>query len=173
MTRIPGWPDELHSEHEQVKRIQSALGMRPEYMRRRKDGSYSIRGSGSTSYKVTLDSCTCPDFERRRKPCKHMYYLASKQGLLDDLPALKDPGDRSFRPADELERLRGLYESGDLDPALYVKLGDALLEVIAPKSVRRPRKTAKKENVAKISVQLNVEEIIAAIEQEDKEKGRI
>lgn len=32
-------------------------------------------------YLVTLESCTCEDFHRRGKPCKHMYKLASRLGL--------------------------------------------------------------------------------------------
>jgi len=43
--------------------------------------TYAIRGSRDAPYAVTLDSCTCPDFEERRLPCKHIYQLAvfSKQ----------------------------------------------------------------------------------------------
>lgn len=33
-------------------------------------------------YEVTLDSCTCPHFQHRREPCKHMYRLAMELGLL-------------------------------------------------------------------------------------------
>ena len=37
---------------------------------------------GSKSYKTTLLSCTCPDFKKRRIPCKHMYKLAGDLGLV-------------------------------------------------------------------------------------------
>lgn len=30
---------------------------------------------GTSFYSVTLTSCTCPDFVKRHKPCKHMYKL--------------------------------------------------------------------------------------------------
>ncbi len=42
----------------------------------------SFLGSGSTLYKVTIDSCTCRDFLTRDLPCKHIYrlrYEVSKQ----------------------------------------------------------------------------------------------
>ena len=33
------------------------------------------------NYTVTLENCTCPDFERRQRPCKHMYRLAMELGI--------------------------------------------------------------------------------------------
>ena len=41
-----------------------------------------IKGKEPQPYEVTLDSCTCKDFERTRHPCKHMYRLALELGLL-------------------------------------------------------------------------------------------
>jgi len=35
------------------------------------------------SYTVTLNSCTCPDYNKRKRPCKHMYRLAMAIGLID------------------------------------------------------------------------------------------
>lgn len=35
----------------------------------------TVHGTGGR-YMTSLASCTCPDFQRRRKPCKHMYRLA-------------------------------------------------------------------------------------------------
>lgn len=32
-------------------------------------------------YRTTLHSCTCPDFKKRKLPCKHMYYLADQRNL--------------------------------------------------------------------------------------------
>lgn len=34
------------------------------------------------NYRVTLNDCTCPDFRFRRKPCKHMVYLAYCAGVI-------------------------------------------------------------------------------------------
>lgn len=41
-----------------------------------------IIGSTGQQYKVSLSSCTCPDFQHRHHPCKHMYRLAIELGLL-------------------------------------------------------------------------------------------
>lgn len=39
--------------------------------------------SGATDgkYRTTLHRCSCPDFKKRKVPCKHMYYLAAKCGV--------------------------------------------------------------------------------------------
>lgn len=49
------------------------------------DISCTVAGVSGKEYRVTLDSCTCPDFTFRRKPCKHMYRLAIECGLLNNL----------------------------------------------------------------------------------------
>lgn len=41
-----------------------------------------IHGSTDDIYYVTPRNCTCADFERRKKPCKHMYYLDNR--LIED-----------------------------------------------------------------------------------------
>lgn len=41
-----------------------------------------IHGSTDDIYYVTPRNCTCADFERREKPCKHMYYLNDR--LIED-----------------------------------------------------------------------------------------
>lgn len=37
-------------------------------------------GTGETEYTVTENSCECEDFRKRKKPCKHMLFLAIKTG---------------------------------------------------------------------------------------------
>lgn len=44
--------------------------------------STQMRGSSGKNYTVTLDSCTCIDFQTRHIPCKHMLKLALEVGLL-------------------------------------------------------------------------------------------
>lgn len=38
----------------------------------------TFAGSEGGQYHTTLSGCTCPDFQKRKVPCKHMYYLAIK-----------------------------------------------------------------------------------------------
>lgn len=40
-------------------------------------------GSDSGKYFTTLKKCTCPDFQKRGVPCKHMFYLADELELLN------------------------------------------------------------------------------------------
>lgn len=46
---------------------------------------FEIRGASGAVYHTTLNDCTCPDFQRRHQPCKHMYRIALELGLLSDL----------------------------------------------------------------------------------------
>ena len=46
---------------------------------------FEIRGASSAVYRTTLNDCTCPDFQHRHQPCKHMYRIALELGLLSDL----------------------------------------------------------------------------------------
>lgn len=40
-------------------------------------------GSGKDPYQTSLASCTCNDFVRRKKPCKHVFRLAMELGIID------------------------------------------------------------------------------------------
>jgi hypothetical protein len=42
-------------------------------------------GGTGKKYRTTLVSCSCPDFKKRRVPCKHMYLLANRLNC-DNLP---------------------------------------------------------------------------------------
>ena len=40
-------------------------------------------GSGKEPYQTSLASCTCNDFVKRKKPCKHVFRLAMELGIID------------------------------------------------------------------------------------------
>ena len=42
-----------------------------------------VKGNRGGEYTTSLVMCSCPDFAKRRKPCKHMYFLAHHMGLFD------------------------------------------------------------------------------------------
>lgn len=46
-------------------------------------GFAKISGSKGSEYLTSLDFCSCPDFEKRSKPCKHIYFLAIQMGYSD------------------------------------------------------------------------------------------
>lgn len=49
-----------------------------------KTGVATISGSTGNTYTTTLDYCSCEDFQKRSKPCKHIYFLATQMGFTDD-----------------------------------------------------------------------------------------
>ena len=95
--------EELHNELEQQKRQERSSEVEINWMPViGKDGqpvlnekskkprrNYMINGRLKTcrigDYLVTLESCTCKDYERRRLPCKHMYRLAQKLRLFTSI----------------------------------------------------------------------------------------
>lgn len=46
----------------------------------------SVTGQSGKTYRTSLYSCTCKDFQARKIPCKHMIFLASELGLLSPYP---------------------------------------------------------------------------------------
>jgi len=71
------WDNLIHKDIEQVKRIEKAK--KPDVSPSAVDYNNKcaeFKGSGKEPYYVSLDSCTCGDYMRRRLPCKHIYRLA-------------------------------------------------------------------------------------------------
>ena len=78
------WDESIHMPEEQRKRILSAEKATTTPLSVDKESLTGVfPGSGKSPYKTTLESCTCGDFIRRKLPCKHMYYLANKMGLIN------------------------------------------------------------------------------------------
>lgn len=75
------WGDAIHTAPDQVKRIASAKKAATSPSSIDKENKSGVfEGSGKEPYHVTLESCTCGDFKRRKLPCKHMYRLAMELG---------------------------------------------------------------------------------------------
>lgn len=67
----------LHEGYDQLQRQQRALDLKMTSVNRdKKTGTIK-------DYFVSLDKCTCVDFQKRRKPCKHIYRLAFELGIFD------------------------------------------------------------------------------------------
>lgn len=126
---IGNWPEQIHSDFEQVKRIESGKKLKKDILSidmNKKE--ITIQGSSETPYTATLYECTCADFAIRQSPCKHMYCLAFELGLLNDLPVHKKKAS-SFQPSNEIEKFRQLYESGEISADAYVKICTALSKI--------------------------------------------
>ncbi len=65
----------FHSDTDQLKRQKSALSLKMDSV----DSDLKI--GSIKNYSVSLENCSCADFARRHKPCKHMYRLAMDLGI--------------------------------------------------------------------------------------------
>ncbi|MGI6252096.1 MAG: SWIM zinc finger family protein [Aminivibrio sp.] len=70
-----------HSSSDQITRQKRAYGCYI-FSIDKTAGEGKMTGSGRI-YTVTLSSCTCFDFQKRYRPCKHMYRLAMEMGLME------------------------------------------------------------------------------------------
>lgn len=76
------WDEHIHQLPEQQDRIIRARSAATTPDSVDKDAQTAVYKGGR--YHVTLNSCTCVDFSRTRRPCKHIYRLAMELGLLED-----------------------------------------------------------------------------------------
>lgn len=79
------WDPKVHAGQAQLERFEKAAHQPMAILSYNSEsGVAEIRGSGSDSYMTSLDECTCPDFDKRSKPCKHIYFLALQMGYTSD-----------------------------------------------------------------------------------------
>lgn len=124
---IGKWPDELHLDFEQVKRIQSAKELKKSIISLdTATGTVKIQGSEAEPYKATLKECGCADFMRRQLPCKHIYALAIEMGILEDSEIKKSKKEAQQEFKSDLEKYRQLYKEGKLTADSYVKISSVL-----------------------------------------------
>lgn len=123
------WDESIHNDLEQLKRIASANSLKPAQVQVNKEKqSAIIQGSGSTPYEITLNACTCFDFESRQLPCKHMYRLALELGLLSELPVLNKQASKSFtkKVQSDIDHYFDLYQAGAISLDKFIKIATAL-----------------------------------------------
>lgn len=74
----------LDKDIEQIKRYEKAVISNIKIISIDKDNSTAkFEGSSGEIYNTTLSNCTCVDFFRRKRPCKHMYKLAIELGAIN------------------------------------------------------------------------------------------
>jgi hypothetical protein len=125
--KLGNWSEDIHKDVEQVKRIDSAMGISPA------DVTVDTKNEtavivGSFPYEVSLVHCTCEDFSRRNLPCKHIYRLASELGYLTGLPQPNRKAAKAFKESipSEIKRFEALYEAGAISGKKYVAIVKAL-----------------------------------------------
>lgn len=127
-TTFGGWPESIHDDFEQVKRMISASKLKDADITLSDDGeSALVKGSGAEPYEVTLEECTCTDFAFRYAPCKHMYKFAMMKGLMGEMPVYNKKSKHKI--ADELNYYRNLYEDQRITTEAYAQICTALLKL--------------------------------------------
>lgn len=90
MTQEEKWQrwESVHGQTDQLRRIERSA---TEIFNYEIDtiGGRAVFIGGSGKYKTNLLKCTCPDFKKRKLPCKHMYKLAMDLDLMN-VPWEKD-----------------------------------------------------------------------------------
>ena len=98
------WDEHIHQLPEQQDRIIRARSATTTPDSVDKESKTAVFKAGK--YQVTLDSCTCVDFSRTRRPCKHIYRLAMELGLLEDNTC--QTGEKYDDKSDLLQSYEGL-----------------------------------------------------------------
>lgn len=75
------WHEKVHRGAAQSDRFERAAHQPMSLLDYRENGVASIVGSSGATYTTTLDYCSCEDFAKRGKPCKHIYFLAIQMGF--------------------------------------------------------------------------------------------
>lgn len=91
---IPNWKNyrkTTHTSPEQIIRMKRALygGSMRLLSYDNETGKAFVHGQSYRDYYIDANGCTCEDFQRRQKPCKHMYFAAIHAPLnLPSIPLL-------------------------------------------------------------------------------------
>lgn len=139
----------IRNTEEQEKRKQRAC--QPEYTPLHMSKDYCNIGILNT-YVTSLSSCSCKDFQRRQKPCKHMYRYAHECGAYRlEYPVVRDAyihmkvrQDDALRMLDnltiyDLQVLISVYEKcGDYHrnaPNMKIKKGNSSIKKLIDKGL--------------------------------------
>lgn len=80
------WDSSVHESKGQPARMQRALTQDIVIREISKKGVARVRGTQGIEYKTSFQTCSCPDFTQRIRPCKHMYLLAARYAGFDPIP---------------------------------------------------------------------------------------
>lgn len=78
------WPENLLTDEYAKKRIKSAKSKKLTPIKIDDHDFFGYFQSSRDRYETFLDSCSCIDFIRNNRPCKHMFRLAMELGLLNE-----------------------------------------------------------------------------------------
>lgn len=99
MTMIPAFGPwtEHPADTDEEKRFASAQQSKTSPLSVDKERETGVfYGSGKEPYQTSLASCTCNDFVKRKKPCKHIFRLAMELGIIPlDYKTGRSSGERN------------------------------------------------------------------------------
>lgn len=90
-TPFTDFPKDIHTSEEQLSRMRRTTD-RWIYLFPSTFTGHSARimGTSREIYNTSLSACSCMDFQKRKLPCKHMYYLAFFSGRMNDFDWIGD-----------------------------------------------------------------------------------
>lgn len=106
----------LMGDADQMKRLKSAQQAECTPLNINSESQCGVFSGSHGTYEATLTSCTCIDFSRRKKPCKHMCRLAIELGIIQvdieaDLTKVKTPQTSGFSFTDAIAKVESLEAS--------------------------------------------------------------
>ena len=73
------WENIDHNTEEQIERMAEAIGSNDKIM----SFEAVFREPEGNDFKTSIGKCSCPDFKKRKLPCKHIYSLLFFLGILE------------------------------------------------------------------------------------------
>ena len=90
-TPFTDFPQRIHTEEEQLSRMRRSTDTWIYLFPSTFTGhSAKIFGNSREIYNTSFSACSCMDFQKRKLPCKHMYYLAFFSGKMNDFDWIGD-----------------------------------------------------------------------------------
>lgn len=135
------WNEDVHTTEDAVKRMVSAKSAKLTPIEINKDDMYGYFQGRSGKYETFLDHCNCIDFNRTKKPCKHIYRLAielgvyEKTGVKSDSKHIVTPTKERYSFADGIELVEKLDEDTQrLLVQIFDESGPKILDINIPES---------------------------------------
>jgi hypothetical protein len=90
-TPFTDFPKNIHTSEEQLSRMRRSTDTWLYLFPSTFTGySAKIFGNSREIYNTSFSACSCMDFQKRKLPCKHMYYLAFFSGRMNDFDWIGD-----------------------------------------------------------------------------------
>lgn len=114
---INGYGKYFHCSDDQLSRFEcvrfgESIGKVESINRKKLCAKIHSSRNYDTVYSVSLTECTCPDFQHRKLPCKHMYKLALELGIVTkdwDLSGIPDEIKELFSSLSYTDKVKYLH----------------------------------------------------------------